>query len=98
MVATGLWSNDAEEALLAVVASVPAWQRDALCVEYPAVQWFPPQGLRPAAAKAVCARCLVQAACLGFALDQEITDGIWGGASPAETSTRAVRRCSGSWR
>jgi hypothetical protein len=40
------------------------------CREHPELAWFPPQGVRPEAAKAVCRGCLVRAECLTFALGQ----------------------------
>lgn len=86
MVATAVWINDAGiETLLAIAANVPEWQRDAACAEdQPGADWFPDRGGHGTirAAKAVCARCLVQAECLAFALDlgNELP-GVWGGAS-----------------
>jgi WhiB family transcriptional regulator, redox-sensing transcriptional regulator len=62
----------------------PAWSDDGLCLEYPSVDWFPEQGKPAAPAKAVCARCLVQRKCLGFALEQGIEWGVWGGSSARE--------------
>jgi WhiB family transcriptional regulator, redox-sensing transcriptional regulator len=43
-----------------------------------------------AAAKAVCARCDVRAACLRFALEKEQDHGVWGGMT--EDERRAIRR------
>jgi WhiB family transcriptional regulator, redox-sensing transcriptional regulator len=42
------------------------------------------------AAKAVCARCSVRAACLSFALEAGQDHGVWGGTS--EDERRALRR------
>ena len=39
---------------------------------------------REAAAKAICARCPVQSACLSFALDTGQQDGVWAGCNAAE--------------
>lgn len=41
-------------------------------------------------AKRVCARCLVQARCLNWALDHEAAFGIWGGLTEGER--RDLRR------
>jgi WhiB family redox-sensing transcriptional regulator len=59
----------------------PAWQADALCAEpaYADLAWFPERGQPTAPAKAVCARCLVRAECLAFAVENGITEGVWGG-------------------
>ncbi|HUK70250.1 MAG TPA: WhiB family transcriptional regulator [Streptosporangiaceae bacterium] len=43
-----------------------------------------------AAAKAVCARCNVRAACLRFALEKGQDHGVWGGTT--EEERRAIRR------
>ena len=85
MAAAPVWVNDdGVDFLLAVAASVPEWQRDAACAEdQPGADWFPDRGGHGVrAAKRVCARCLVQAECLAFALDlgNELP-GVWGGAS-----------------
>ena len=99
MVATAVWINDAGiETLLAVAANVPRWQRDAACAEdQPGADWFPDQGghgIR--AAKVVCARCLVQAECLAFALDlgNELP-GVWGGASQLDRKRLHKRGVTG---
>ena len=76
MVAAVLWSNDAEDTLLAIAASVPACQRDGACIEHPEVKWFIEQGGDDRPAKTICAACLVQAECLAFALEQGIGDGV----------------------
>jgi WhiB family redox-sensing transcriptional regulator len=45
--------------------------------------WFPTTGPAPRA-KALCAGCPNRQPCLDFALDNGITEGIFGGTSPAE--------------
>lgn len=64
----------------------PAWHRDALCREFPSVDFYPsgPASLEPA--KAVCARCAVRQECLQFALDDVDAryHGVWGGTSMRE--------------
>ena len=57
----------------------PAWQRDALCREYPDLPWFPERGDPVGDCKAVCGRCVVAEECRRYAAEQEITDGCWGG-------------------
>ena len=70
--------------LAACLIAVPRFFRDAACLEYPDVEFFPDRGQSSAPAKAVCARCSVRTECLAFALDLDIRDGVWGGTSPKE--------------
>jgi WhiB family redox-sensing transcriptional regulator len=96
MVAQPVWlEDDGESFLLGVAANVPAWQRDALCVEHPEVEWFGSRGYTSAAAKAICAKCLCQKDCLAFALDEELDDGVWGGANSNERKALAARGVTG---
>lgn len=64
-----------------------AWQRRAACTR-PGVdpeRFFPDKGGSTAAAKWICRRvCPVREACLAYALEHRIEDGIWGGLSPLE--------------
>jgi WhiB family transcriptional regulator, redox-sensing transcriptional regulator len=58
--------------------------------------FFPVSSLGPALrqvaqAKAICARCHIQRACLGYALDAGPVQGIWGGTT--ETERRRLRQC-----
>ena len=53
---------------------------DALCREYPHVNFFPARGESTAPAKAVCSRCLVRSECLGYAVENE-EHGVWGSTS-----------------
>jgi WhiB family redox-sensing transcriptional regulator len=64
----------------------PDWQRDALCVEYPDVEFFPAKGQSNEPARAVCARCLVRVECLDYALSAPETraHGVWAGTTPLE--------------
>ena len=73
------------------VGSRPEWHRDALCREYPEANWFP-SGYHPnAPAKRICAHCLVQSDCLGWALDQgSKLPGIWGGTTKHERALLAA--------
>ena len=70
---------------LALLADIP-WMRDALCAEprYKPDVWFPIKGEGTSAAKAVCQQCAVRDACLAYAIREDIRDGVWGGATPAE--------------
>jgi WhiB family redox-sensing transcriptional regulator len=68
-----------------------AWWVDAACRVDRSDTFFPesrggkPLSLRAELrAKAICARCPVQQQCLGAALRNNETTGIWGGLTPAE--------------
>jgi len=66
------------------------WMRDAACLENRDVDFIPVHGAPTSAARAVSARCLVDEACLAYALTQRIDIGIWGGKSAGER--RRLRR------
>lgn len=68
------------------LAVIPAWMRDAACVEHStnADAWFPAKGRSSAPAKAICSRCLVRDDCLAFAIAERISEGVWGGLGPME--------------
>lgn len=53
------------------------WMRDALCREYPNVNFFPNTGEQAAPAKSICARCIVRDECLDYGLN--LKAGIFGG-------------------
>ena len=73
-----------------VAAGPPGRPEQALCAQADPEAWFPEAGERAEAAKAICARCPVQAPCLAYALDRPELRGIWGGLS--ERERRAIRR------
>jgi WhiB family transcriptional regulator, redox-sensing transcriptional regulator len=65
------------------------WWSDAACSTADPELFFPVSSLGPAfrqvaQAKAICARCPIQQACLGYALDAGPVQGIWGGTTEAE--------------
>lgn len=66
----------------------PAWQADALCVEYPDLPWFPERGESTASAKAVCGRCLCVAECASFASEKDIRYGVWAGVNVGSEARR----------
>jgi WhiB family redox-sensing transcriptional regulator len=80
---------------LAELADVPDFFREALCVEYPelADAFFATLIETVDAAKAVCARCLVRAECLDYAMTRPETRnyGVWGGTLPQETEAPTKR-------
>lgn len=71
------------------------WWSDAACLTADPELFFPISSAGPALkqvaqAKAVCTRCEIQQACLGYALDAGPVQGIWGGTTEAER--RRLRR------
>jgi WhiB family redox-sensing transcriptional regulator len=92
VVGRGRTSTTTADELLDVIRR-PAWQRDALCREYPPQMFFPSSGASFEPAREVCGRCLVRDACLAFALEHEEPDGCWGGLSGHERrALRPLRR------
>ena len=76
--------------LAELLAGRPAWHRDALCLEYPLVDFLPDRGQPSAPAKAVCAACLVRDECLAVGLADSSLVGVWGGLSGGQR--RELRR------
>lgn len=66
------------------------WTKDALCAGTDPEAFFPEKGGSTKAAKATCARCLVAAECLDWAMASGERYGIWGGVS--ERDRRALRK------
>lgn len=66
----------------------PAWRADALCREYPQLNWFSEVNGSAKAAKAICAACLVRAECRSYALTHPTLLGIWGGLTTRERQQR----------
>ena len=64
--------------------AIPAFYDDALCAQVDPEAWFPQQGTGSRTAKKVSARCPVAAACLEYAVVEQITSGVWGGKTPVE--------------
>ena len=69
------------------------WMHSALCLQVDPELFFPEAGQSSnsrhiRAAIAVCHRCEVRETCLQFALDNRITDGIWGGQLPTHRRGR----------
>ena len=69
-----------------------ATDASALCAQVDPTLWFPEKGQSSTAAKAICHRCDIEAACLTIALADPEIEGIWGGTSQRE---RQVLRGSG---
>jgi len=74
------------------------WRENAACADINPDLFFPvgvtgPAVSQIAAAKAVCARCVVSSACLDYAITTNQEYGVWGGTS--EEERRTLRR---AWR
>lgn len=57
------------------------WRDRALCAQVDTDAFFPTEGGSTRVAKTICARCSVRAECLQFAIEMDITEGVWGGLS-----------------
>ena len=57
------------------------WAAQALCAQTDPELWYPDKGGSTREAKAICAKCFVQAECLDWALTTNERFGIWGGKS-----------------
>lgn len=65
-----------------------SWMEFARCKGEDPALFFAEHGAgwhaKHAEAKKICADCIVYKNCMKFALDNQITHGIWGGLSPTE--------------
>lgn len=64
-----------------------ATDASALCAQVDPAVWFPEKGESNTAAKAICHRCDLEAACLTTALADPELEGIWGGTTHRERQT-----------
>jgi WhiB family transcriptional regulator, redox-sensing transcriptional regulator len=74
---------------MTVINNRAGWWSDAACSTADPDLFFPISSSGPALrqvawAKAICTRCHVQQACLGYALEAGPVQGIWGGTTEAE--------------
>ena len=77
------------EVLITAIDNRAEWWSDAVCSTADPELFFSVSSLSPALrqvaqAKAICARCHIQQACLRYALDVGPVQGIWGGTTEAE--------------
>ncbi|WP_084961664.1 WhiB family transcriptional regulator [Thermoactinospora rubra] len=79
------------------IADEAGWLRRGACRSSDPELFFPlaPSRAQEARAKAVCARCQVQAECRDYALRSGESEGIWGGLTPDE---RRRLRFPAGWR
>lgn len=66
------------------------WRAQAACRDMDTAIFFPETDEDAGAAKAVCASCPVQQACLDFAMKNRQEEGVWGGMT--QTERRRLRR------
>jgi len=62
----------------------PEWMESGSCASSDGDAWFADkgQGDLTRLAKRICAECPVKQLCLAYAVEERITEGIWGGVSP----------------
>lgn len=60
------------------------WHEHALCAQIGGDWWFPEKGDSVLPAKRVCANCPVATQCLGEAMSDPSTVGVWGGTTTRE--------------
>lgn len=63
---------------------VPTWMSETLCSSVDPALFFGEHGKDQKYAKQVCSACPAQLACLRYALEENISAGIWGGLNPNE--------------
>jgi len=73
-------------------AQPQAWMLHAKCRGLTPTAFFPSDGLGVEDAQHVCTDCSVRTDCLGFALDNRIDHGVWGGTSERERRRILARR------
>jgi Transcription factor WhiB len=72
------------------------WMNLAKCKTMEPEQFFPHDGAGVRKAQRICAICPVKLACLAYALDNRLNDGVWGGASEQERRSCHVRSGEGA--
>jgi WhiB family transcriptional regulator, redox-sensing transcriptional regulator len=70
---------------------MPSWRQRAACRGVDPDIFYPVTDEDAEDAKAICAHCPVQRACLEWALARRESDGVWGGATERERR-RIIRR------
>jgi WhiB family transcriptional regulator, redox-sensing transcriptional regulator len=76
--------------LLHAAAAELSWMDQARCAETDPEAFFPEKSENSRDAKRVCAECPVRAECAGYAIENFIQWGVWGGLTPRERAD--VRR------
>ncbi|EFL37861.1 transcription factor WhiB family protein [Streptomyces griseoflavus Tu4000] len=60
------------------------WQEEALCAQTGGDFFFPEPGSSVREAKRICGLCPIRAACLDYAMNNDMRFGVWGGMSEKE--------------
>jgi len=69
-----------------------SWAEDAECKDTPIELWFSDFGDHfDDSALRICRRCPVREKCRDYAIDNDLTDGIWGGMTPKQRHTYSRR-------
>jgi WhiB family redox-sensing transcriptional regulator len=68
------------------------WMADGKCRKHAPETFFPSDGVGVTIARKICAGCPVKETCLEYALNHQISHGVWGGASERERRRIAARR------
>ena len=81
--------HETSEVPMAAIVNGAEWFSRAACLTADPELFFPisssgPARRQAAEAKAICTRCQLQQACLGYALDAGPVQGIWGGTTEEE--------------
>lgn len=96
--ATSVAARPADSGGVAPGREVGDWQARGLCLDVPDPDelFFPMPAEEPAAALALCARCVVRVECLTHALSVPERYGVWGGTTEEERAglLRATRRAA----
>lgn len=69
-----------------------AWMESANCKGLDPDLFFPEPGDNAAAAKQVCAGCVVREDCFAYAVETNVRCGVWGGRAMGRPSQRSRRR------
>ncbi|MFE6738656.1 WhiB family transcriptional regulator [Streptomyces tubercidicus] len=72
--------------------SAEEWTESAMCAQTDPERFYPELGGTAAAARKVCAQCVVRAECLDYALRNNELYGVWGGLTRQER--RRMQRSS----
>lgn len=71
---------------------LPRWTQRAACRGVRVEVFFPPNGVRPVEALAMCEGCPVRGRCLEYALEEGIAHGVYGGMTERQRYRERRRR------
>ena len=71
-----------------------SWFDQAACQNMAPDIFFPEIGQSADQARTICAACEVRVECLGYALDQRIGQGVWGGLTDQERKRLRRRKAA----